>query len=226
VSDKEIIGELADAAEALSDLPEQETQPTAAMWGGRAGKADPVSITDASDSARVADVSNPTPAAPPTAPPGTPSIAVVAFTNMTGEVDQEYLSDSISEDIATQLSHSDALFVLGCKWSFRYKGQASDVKQIGRELGVRYLLQGSVRREAPQVQIGVQLVDAETGNNVWAQCFQRSVTDLSEMQDEIADAVALAIDPEISPEERQRISCRPIVSFGVVQDHDAAGSAG
>jgi adenylate cyclase len=100
------------------------------------------------------------------------------------------------------------------------------VKQIGRELGVRYLLQGSVRREAPQVQIGVQLVDVETGNHVWAQRFECFVTDLSEMQDEIADAVALAIDPEISPVERQRILCRPIVSYGVVQDHDAAGSAG
>jgi hypothetical protein len=109
VSDKEIIGELADAAEALSDLPAQETQPTGAMGGPRVGKATgPVPFIDASDSARVADVPNLTPAAPLTAPPGTPSIAVLAFTNMTGEVDQEYFSDSISEDIATQLSHSDA----------------------------------------------------------------------------------------------------------------------
>jgi adenylate cyclase len=148
--------------------------------------------------------------------PGQSSIAVLAFANMTGDVDQEYFSDGIAEDIATQLSYSNALFVIPRNSSFTYKGKAIEVKQIGRELDVRYVLQGSVRRDGAQVGINTQLVDAETGKTVWAERINRAMVDLFEAQDEIAAAVALAIEPEISPVERQRILCKPIVSHRVM----------
>jgi adenylate cyclase len=155
----------------------------------------------------------PEPVAEAQAQPGQPAVAVLAFTNIAGDIDQEYLSDGIAEDIATQLSHSSALFVATCKASFRYKGQSNGVQQIGRELGVRHLLQGSVRREGMLVRISAELVEAETGKKVWSKRFERVMADLFDVQDEIADAVAVAIEPLISPAERGLISSKPIVSY-------------
>jgi adenylate cyclase len=153
--------------------------------------------------------------APESLPPlGKPSIAVLAFTNMSGDIDQEYFSDGIAEDIITQLSHSSALNVIARNSSFTYKGQAIDVKQIGREFGVRYVLEGSVRRDGERVRVTTQLVEASTGNHIWAERFDRAVTDIFAVQDEIADAVARAIVPEISHVEQQRISRRPPESLG------------
>jgi adenylate cyclase len=159
----------------------------------------------------------PEPVAEARAQPGQPAVAVLAFTNLAGDIDQEYLSDGIAEDIATQLSHSTTLFVATCKASFRYKGQANGVQQIGHELGVRHLLQGTVRREGVLVRISAELVEAETGNKVWSKRFERVMADLFDVQDEIADAVAVAIDPAISPAERRLISSKPIVSYRAMQ---------
>jgi TolB-like protein len=135
---------------------------------------------------------------------------------MTGDVDQEYFCDGVAEDIATQLSHSNGLFVVAGDACLGYKARPTDARQIGAELGVRYVLQGSVRREGPLVQIGAQLLDADIGKQVWTERFERAIVDLFEVQDEISDAVALAIQPEMSPAERQRISGKPIVSQRVV----------
>lgn len=151
-------------------------------------------------------------------PPGMPSVAVLAFTNTSGEVDQDYFSDGIAEDIATQLSYSTALFVSACDVSIRYKGQAADVKQIGRELGVQYVLQGSARRDGALARISAELVEADTGKRLWTAAFERVAHDLFEVQDEIAVAVALAMEPRISPVERQRISSKPVVSYRVLQE--------
>jgi adenylate cyclase len=147
------------------------------------------------------------------AQPGQPAITVLAFTNIMGDIDQEYLSDGVAEDIATQLSHSSALFVATCKATFRYKGQTTGVKEIGRELGVRHVLQGSVRRDGVLMRISAELVEAENGNTVWTKRFERVMADLLDVQDEIADAVAVAIEPAISPAERRLISSKPIVSY-------------
>jgi adenylate cyclase len=154
---------------------------------------------------------DPEPVAEARAQPGQPVVAVLAFTNIAGDIDQEYLSDCIAEDIATQLSHSSALFVATGKASFRYKGEANGVQQIGRELGVRHLLQGSVRREGMLVCISAHLVEAETGNKVWSKRFERVMADLFDVQDEIADAVA--IDAAILPAERRLITTNPVVSY-------------
>ena len=145
---------------------------------------------------------------------GKPSIAVLAFANLSGDQDQEYFSDGIAEDIITQLSHSDALFVIARNSSFIYKGRATDVKEIGRHLGVRYVLEGSVRRDGQRVPISALLVEAASGNHVWAERFDRAVTDIFVVQDQIADAVVQAIVPAISQKEQRRISRKPPESLG------------
>jgi len=138
-----------------------------------------------------------------------PSIAVLAFTNMSADPEQEYFSDGMAEDITTQLSRSRALFVIARNSSFTYKGRAVDVKQIGRELGVRYVLEGSVRRAGERVRISAQLVEAETGNHMWAERYDRSLADMFAVQDEISDAVATAIGPAVADAEMGRAIRRP-----------------
>ena len=146
--------------------------------------------------------------------PDKPSIAVLSFTNMTGDVDQDYLGDGIAEDIITILSHSWWLFVIARNSSFTYKGRAVDVKRIGRELGVRYVLEGSVRRGGSRVRITAQLIDAETGNHVWAERYDRDLNDIFAVQDEITDAVAISIMPAIVKMEQHRAVRKPPESLG------------
>jgi adenylate cyclase len=138
------------------------------------------------------------------APPERPSIAVLPFTNMSGDPQQEYLADGMVEDITTLLSRSRSLFVLARNSSFTYKGRAVDVKQIARELGVRYVLEGSVRGGGDRVRITAQLIDAETGNHMWAERYDRAATDVFAVQDEITEAVAIAIEPAVAELERRR----------------------
>ena len=118
---------------------------------------------------------------------------------MSGDPEQEYFSDGMAEDIITQLSRSRALFVIARNSSFTYKGRAVDVKQIGRELGVRYVLQGSVRRAGERLRISAQLVEAETGNHIWAERYDRALADVFAVQDEILDAVATALSTNFLP---------------------------
>ena len=164
-----------------------------------------------------------TDAAAPTAVPGTlvglalpdkPSIAVLPFDNLSGDPAQEYFSDGMAEDIITQLSRSHALFVIARGSSFTYKGRAVDVKQVGRELGVRYVLEGSVRRGGERVRISAQLVEAQTGNHIWAERFDRPLADVFAVQDEMSDAVATAIGPAVADAEMQRAMRRPPESLG------------
>jgi TolB-like protein len=157
------------------------------------------------------------------APPGMPSIAVRSFTGASGHGGRNYFAEGIAGDIATQLSRSTALFVAARESSFAYRGPGINVKQIGRDLGVRHVLEGSVQRTGEQVRINATLIDAESGKPVWAKRFERTITDLFELQDAIADASALAIAPDISPAERERIVCKPIVSHRVVVGATASG---
>ena len=143
-----------------------------------------------------------------------PSIAVLSFTNMTGDADQDYLGDGIAEDIITMLSHSWSLFVIARNSSFTYKGRAVDIKQIGRELGVRYVLEGSVRRGGNRVRITAQLIDAEVGNHLWAERYDRDLNDIFAVQDEITNAVTIAIEPAIAKMEQHRAVRKPPESLG------------
>ena len=129
----------------------------------------------------------PSPALPQPLPlPDKPSIAVLPFQNMSGDPEQEYFADGMVEEIITALSRIRWLFVIARNSSFTYKGQAIDVKQVGRELGVRYVLEGSVRKAGGRVRITAQLIDAPTGAHLWADRFDGSLEDVFELQDEVA----------------------------------------
>jgi adenylate cyclase len=138
-----------------------------------------------------------------------PSIAVLPFQNMSGDPEQEYFSDGVAEDIITLLSQSRSLFVIARNSSFTYKGRAVDVKQVGRELGVRYVLEGSVRRGGNRVRVTAQLIEAATGNHLWAERYDRELADVFAVQDEITQAVAVVIEPTVAEVERQRAIRRP-----------------
>jgi adenylate cyclase len=141
--------------------------------------------------------------------PDKPSIAVLPFENMSGDREQEYFADGMVEEIITALSRFKSLFVIARNSSFTYKGKAVNVKQVGHELGVRYVLEGSVRKAAGKVRITGQLIDAITGAHIWADRFERDLTDVFALQDEVTNAVVSAIQPtllkaEIAMTARQR----------------------
>jgi adenylate cyclase len=137
--------------------------------------------------------------------PTRPSIAVLAFTNMSGDSEQEHFSDGIADDIITELSRSRSLFVIARNSSFTYKGRAVDIKLVARELGVRYVLEGSVRRSLGRVRVTAQLIDAETGNHIWAERYDRTLEDWFAVQDEITAAVVTAIIPAVADAELRRV---------------------
>ncbi len=147
--------------------------------------------------------------APALALPDKPSIAVLPFTNMSGDPEQEYFADGMVEEIITALSRIRWLFVIARNSSFVYKGQAADVKRVGRELGVRYVLEGSVRKGGGRVRITAQLVEAETGAHLWADHFDGSLEDVFELQDSVAISVAGVIEPALQAAEARRSAHRP-----------------
>ena len=145
--------------------------------------------------------------------PDKPSIAVLPFTNMSGDPEQEYFADGIVEDIITALSHFKALFVIARNSSFTYKGRAVDVKQVGRELGVRYVLEGSVRKAANRVRITGQLVDTATGAHLWAERFDGGLGDIFDLQDQVTESVVGAIAPAVEKAEIERAKRKPTESL-------------
>jgi len=141
--------------------------------------------------------------------PDKPSIAVLPFANMSGDPEQEYFADGMVEEIITALSRIRWLFVIARNSSFTYKGQAIDVKQVGRELGVRYVLEGSVRKAGNRVRITAQLIDAQSGTNLWADRFDGSLEDVLDLQDRVAISVAGVIEPALQAAEMRRSAARP-----------------
>src|SRR5713101_6163043 len=146
-------------------------------------------------------------------PPDKPSIAVLPFQNMSGDPEQEYFADGMSEDIITALSRFKALFVIARNSSFTYKGRAVDVKQVGRELGVRYVLEGSVRKAANRVRITGQLVDTATGAHLWAERFDGGLSDVFDLQDQVTESVVGAITPAVEKAEIERAKRKPTESL-------------
>jgi adenylate cyclase len=136
--------------------------------------------------------------------PDKPSVAVLPFTNMSADPEQEFLADGIAEDVITALSHYPSLFVIARNSSFTYKGRPVDVNTVGRELGVRYILEGSLRKSGNRIRVTAQLVEAETGRHVWAERYDRDLADIFDVQDEITEAVTIAIAPAIADAEQQR----------------------
>ena len=146
---------------------------------------------------------------PSLALPDKPSVAVLPFTNMSGDPEQEFFADGIAENIITALSRYPSLFVIARNSSFTYKGRAVDVKQVGRELGVRYALEGGLRRAGNRIRVTTQLVEAETGRHVWAEHYDRDLADIFALQDEITEAVTTAVAPAIADAEQRRALRRP-----------------
>jgi len=142
-----------------------------------------------------------------------PSIAVLPFQNMSGDVEQEYFADGMAEDIITALSRFKALFVIARNSSFTYKARAADVKQVGRELGVRYVLEGSVRKVSNRVRITGQLVDAATGAHIWADRFDGELGDIFDLQDRVTESVVGAIAPAVEKAEIERAKRKPTTSL-------------
>src|SRR5262249_13692410 len=136
--------------------------------------------------------------------PDRPAIAVLPFVNMSGEPEQEYFSDGISEDIITALSKLRWFFVIARNSSFTYKGKAVHLKQIAEELGVRYVVEGSVRKDSGRVRITAQLNDVTTGSHIWAERFDRDIADVFAVQDEITEAIVAAIEPQLYAAENFR----------------------
>jgi adenylate cyclase len=147
---------------------------------------------------------------PPQLPlPDKPSIAVLPFANLSGDSEQEYFADGMVEEIITALSRIRWLFVIARNSSFMYRGQAVDVKRVGRELGVRYVLEGSVRKSGTRVRITTQLIDATNGAHLWADHFDGSLEDVLDLQDQVAIRVAAVIEPELEAAEIRRALDRP-----------------
>jgi adenylate cyclase len=151
--------------------------------------------------------------APPLALPDKPSIAVLPFQNMSGDPEQEHFADGMVEDIITGLSRSKALLVIARNSTFTYKGKAVDIKQVGRELGVRYVLEGSVRKSGNRVRITGQLIDAATGAHLWADRFDGLLDDIFDLQDRVTSSVIGAISPQLERAEIERAQRKPTGSL-------------
>ncbi|HEV7319089.1 MAG TPA: tetratricopeptide repeat protein [Ensifer sp.] len=155
----------------------------------------------------------------PLALPSKPSIAVLPFINMSGDPEQDYFADGLTEDIITALSLYRWFFVIARNSSFAYKGRALDAKQIGRELGVRYIVEGSVRRAGSHVRVTGQLIEAETGIHLWAQRYDRELADIFVIQDELTQHVVAAIEPEILIGENRRALLRGTDNLDAYECH-------
>jgi adenylate cyclase len=142
-------------------------------------------------------------------PPDKPSIAVLPFANMSNDFEQEFFADGIAEDIIIALSRYPSLFVIARNSCFTYKGRAVDVKKVGRELGVRYVLEGSLRHAGNRIRVTAQLIEAATGSHVWAERYDRDLADIFAVQDEITEAVTIALAPAIADAEQQRAMRKP-----------------
>jgi adenylate cyclase len=157
----------------------------------------------------------PTPAAPSPqrTMPDRPSIAVLPFENMSGDAEQEYFADGVAEEIITSLSQLRWLFVIARNSSFAYKGRAVDVKQVGKELGVRYIVEGSLRKASNRVRIAAQLIDSSTGMHLWAQRFDGTLDDIFDLQDQVTSSIVGAVAPQLEQAEIERSKRKPTESL-------------
>ena len=145
--------------------------------------------------------------------PGKPSIAVLPFTNMSGDPEQEYFSDGITEDIITELARFRSLFVIARHSSFTFRGQSPDLQSIGKKLGVQYIVEGSVRRAGERVRINAQLVEAATGNHIWAERYDRLLDDIFAVQDEVTRTIVATLPGRLEGDYAERARRKPTASM-------------
>jgi TolB-like protein len=210
VSESTLTSRINAARKAIGDSgEEQRLIRTMARRGFRfVGEVQAQTARDATHATAPADDS-PEPSRPPLPLPDRPAIAVLPFTNMTDDPAQDYFSDGISEDIITALSKLRWFFVIARNSSFIYKGKAVLLKQIGDELGVGYVVEGSVRKVGERVRISVQLNDVATGSHIWAERYDRDLADVFAVQDEITEAIVAAIEPQLYAAENFRARRKP-----------------
>ena len=163
--------------------------------------------------------------APPLALPDKPSIAVLPFENLSGDPNQEYFADGVSEDIITELTRFSDLFVIARNSSFKYKGKAVDLRQVGRELGVRYVLEGSIRRSGDRVRISAQLVDSGTGAHRWAERYDRELKDVFAIEDEVALTIAAVLAAHVNKAEAERTLLKPPTTWQAYDHYMRAAAA-
>jgi TolB-like protein/tetratricopeptide (TPR) repeat protein len=163
--------------------------------------------------------------APPLALPDKPSIAVLPFANLSGDSKQEYFADGVSEDIITELSRFSDLFVIARNSSFKYKGRAVDLRQVGRELGVRYALEGSIRRGGERVRISAQLIDSGTGAHRWAERYDCELKDVFTIQDEVARTIAGVLAAHVNKAEVERTLLKPPATWQAYDHYMRAAAA-
>jgi TolB-like protein len=145
--------------------------------------------------------------------PDRPSIAVLPFPNMSGDPEQEYFADGMTEEVITALSRLTWLFVIARNSSFTYRGKAVDVRQVGRELGVRYILEGSVRRAGNRLRFAGRLVDASSGTHIWSDRFEGEMSDVFALQDRFTESVVAAIEPKLQIAEIERLKQKPAANL-------------
>ena len=151
--------------------------------------------------------------------PDKPSIAVLAFDNLSGDPDQEYFADGVADDIITALSKFRWFFVIARNSSFSYKGTSVDLTQVARELGVRFVIEGSVRKAGSRVRINAELIEGTTGNHVWAERYDRELTDIFELQDEMTETIVGAIEPELASIVRTHARQKPTDNLDAWDHH-------
>lgn len=149
--------------------------------------------------------------------PGKPSIAVLPFANLSGDAEQEYFTDGITEDIITELSRFHSLFVIARNSSFTYKGKVVDVRTVAQELGIRYVVEGSIRKTSNRIRVTGQLIDALTGNNIWAEKYDRDVDDIFAVQEELTRSIVTSIAPQIETFEAARVRTTQPVNLGAYE---------
>jgi len=156
------------------------------------------------------------------------SVVVLPFANIGGDPEQDYFVDGVTESLTTDLSRIAGSFVIARNTAFTFKGKAVDVKKLGRELNVRYLLEGSVQRGGNRLRVNVQLIDAETGNHLWAERFDKPVADLLDMQDEIVSRLSNLLDAQLMAAEARRAESTPhpwLIWSWRVERHYATGAS-
>jgi adenylate cyclase len=225
VDGENLLGDGVNIAARLESLAEPGTICVSAVARDQVGNRLPLAFDDLGDqqvknipqAIRVYRVQTEVPAAQPVAAlplSDKPSLAVLPFQNMSGDPEQEYFADGIVEEITTAIARFPWLFVIARNSSFTYKGKAVDVRQVARELGVRYVLEGSVRKGGHRVRITGQLIDAATGAHIWADRFDGSLDDIFELQERVASSVAGAIEPRLRQSEIERAVRKPTENLG------------
>ena len=150
---------------------------------------------------------------------------MLAFTNLSGDPQQEFFSDGITEDIITELSRSSELFVIARNTAFQYKGRAVDLRQVGQQLGVRYILEGSIQRAGDRIRVTAQLVDGATGRHRWAERYDRKIEDVFSVQDEVVRTIVAILTAHVSKAESERRLTKPPTTWQAYDFHMRATDA-